>query len=149
MFLKDYGSGKTGFKIHLLSLGCDESLCGSRSDDNTQVLNIIEYLMSLDIYGPVYPLWLSNILASERRRHICNILFHWLRPCPATDRKRVPVLKHFIAQNVEPLGCHFQPNPLLCSAHKHYHCSHPLVMHYLLSQRHIYRKPGIIMALFE
>ena len=32
-------------------------------------------------------LWLSKVLANDRRRYICNIFSHWLRPSPAMDRK--------------------------------------------------------------
>ena len=27
-------------------------------------------------------------LANARRRYICNVFFHWLRPCSAIDRKQ-------------------------------------------------------------
>ena len=37
--------------------------------------------------GPVFYRLLNNASANERRRHICNVFFHWLRPFSAIDRK--------------------------------------------------------------
>ena len=30
--------------------------------------------------------WQSKILASERRRYVCNVFSHWLRSCSAVDK---------------------------------------------------------------
>ena len=38
--------------------------------------------------GPIFYLWLSKVLANERRRYLCNVFSHWLRPCSAIDRKQ-------------------------------------------------------------
>ena len=42
--------------------------------------------------GPVFYLWRSKILANERRRYICNVFSHWLRPCSVIDRKHITVM---------------------------------------------------------
>ena len=33
---------------------------------------------------PGFYWWLSNVLASERKGHICRFFSHWLRPCSST-----------------------------------------------------------------
>ena len=38
---------------------------------------------------PVFYLWLSKVSANEGRRYLCNVFFHWLRPCSAMDRNGV------------------------------------------------------------
>ena len=37
----------------------------------------------------------SEISASEKRRYICNIFSHWLRPCSAIDRKPAQVADYY------------------------------------------------------
>ena len=37
--------------------------------------------------GPFSYLWLSKVLANERRRYICNVFSHWPRPCSANTKK--------------------------------------------------------------
>ena len=38
--------------------------------------------------GPIFYLWLSKVLANERRCYKCNIFSHWLRPCSAIYREQ-------------------------------------------------------------
>ena len=40
--------------------------------------------------------------AYEWRYYICNIFFHWLRPCSAIDKKTGPVLISQLGQHVPP-----------------------------------------------
>ena len=35
---------------------------------------------------PVFYLWPSKVSANEKRRYICNVLSHWLKPSSAMDR---------------------------------------------------------------
>ena len=43
-----------------------------------------------EISGTVFYLWLSKVSANERRRYICNVFSHWLRPCSTISLFHTP-----------------------------------------------------------
>ena len=49
---------------------------------------LIIYLALRAFLSPVFYIWLSKVSAKERRRYICNVFSHWLRPCSVIDRNR-------------------------------------------------------------
>ena len=70
-------------------------LMAQRSSDVTPGLSTgLMFLMQqiIDTFsGPFSYLWPSKISANERRRYICNVFYHWLRPCSAIDLKWVQI----------------------------------------------------------
>ena len=43
-----------------------------------------------NIMGSIFYLWLIKVLAKERRRYICNVSSHWLKPC--TELSYIPCI---------------------------------------------------------
>ena len=57
----------------------------------THYLECTEYTLILNKAASVLYLSLSMASANERRRYICNVFSHWLRPCSFIDRKRAAI----------------------------------------------------------
>ena len=41
--------------------------------------------------GPIFYLWLNEVLANERRLYMCHIFSHWLRPWSAIHRQQAKI----------------------------------------------------------
>ena len=72
---------------------------------------VLQYIPLIIQYGCVFVVTLSRLVfflrlskvsANERRRYICNVFSHWLRPGSATERKRTPFLPiHMFTHNLQ------------------------------------------------